>query len=149
MWWDDNTDRKQLIESLNRDEISVGDSDTVIGLLGRVSEAGFEGLNKAKQRLNQPYLILLGELGGVDRYSGVHIENEVEKLLGVLWPGPLTVILPAREDVSSFAKSDQGKVALRVPEHRGLLEVLGEFDGLFSTSANTTKKPVPKTPEDI
>ena len=40
-------------------------------------------------------------------------------------------------------------IAVRVPKHNGLLRLLREFDGLFSTSANRSGQPVPKTIDEL
>ena len=62
------------------------------------------------------------------------------------WPGPVTLIFKAKNDLPSFAKSKKNTIALRYPDHEGLLSLLKSFDGLFSTSANKT---VEKAPENI
>jgi len=40
-------------------------------------------------------------------------------------------------------KSPEGTIAIRVPDHAGLQNLLAHFPGLFSTSANCAGDPVP------
>ena len=65
------------------------------------------------------------------------------------WPGPLTLILKAKPDLPDFMKSPEGTVGLRMPNHKGLLELLARFEGLFSTSANRAGEPVPQSIDEI
>ena len=46
-------------------------------------------------------------------------------------------------------QSRQGTIALRVPDHAGLQKLLPHFTGLFSTSANISDNPVPRTIKDV
>ena len=58
-------------------------------------------------------------------------------LLRVFWPGPLTVVLPARLRVPEILNGGTGKVAVRIPAHpvcRGLALAVGE--PLTASSAN-------------
>ena len=46
-------------------------------------------------------------------------------------------------------KSKQGRIALRVPDHAGLQKLLTHFTGLFSTSANISGNPIPRTINEV
>jgi L-threonylcarbamoyladenylate synthase len=60
-----------------------------------------------------------------------------QRLMDAFWPGPLTLVLPARADVSRTITAGQDSVALRVPAHPLALEVLRRFGGgLVAPSAN-------------
>ena len=65
------------------------------------------------------------------------------------WPGPITIIFKATSKLPSYYYSKQGTIALRCPDHTGLQEILQSFDGLFSTSANRSSEPIPKTLYEI
>jgi L-threonylcarbamoyladenylate synthase len=58
----------------------------------------------------------------------------VERLFA-LWPAPLTVLLPISQPLPAAAGA--GRLAVRVPEHEKLRELLAALDhGLTATSAN-------------
>jgi len=46
-------------------------------------------------------------------------------------------------------QSAQGAIAIRIPQHSGLLSVLQKTGPLFSTSANKAGQPVPHDMQDI
>jgi L-threonylcarbamoyladenylate synthase len=57
--------------------------------------------------------------------------HSAERLAGVLWPGPLTLVLPKRKScpVSDLATAGLDSIAIRVPDHpvaRALLRAFGE-----------------------
>lgn len=66
------------------------------------------------------------------------------------WPGPLTLVLPAREGaVSDLARAGLDTVAVRVPAHPVARELLAAFGGpLAAPSANRSGRPSPTTLAD-
>lgn len=149
LYWDDKDAIALIGRALSANQVVAGTSDTVWGLLAPLSRAGFERLNSIKGRSDKPYLILIG-----DKKNAVHfVENSqsfhIEKIITACWPGPLTLILKARADLPDFMKAEEGTIALRMPNHAGLLQLLARFDGLFSTSANRAGQPVPMSIDDL
>lgn len=140
---------KQLEESLLQDSLVLGSSDTVFGLLANTTEKGFNALNKIKGRQDKPYIVLIGGVDKLKHFVDCDLSGDVSSLLNFCWPGPLTMIFKAKTDLPNFLKSNDGKIALRVPQHDGLLELLKRFDGLFSTSANLSGENVPGFVENI
>jgi L-threonylcarbamoyladenylate synthase len=43
------------------------------------------------------------------------IPSSAESLIEEFWPGPLTLLLPAKEGLSGYLTADTGKIAVRVP----------------------------------
>ena len=74
---------------------------------------------------------------------------QFEKLSNICWPGPITLIFKAKATVPHGVKSPEGNVAMRVPDHKGLLQLLEHFDALYSTSANISGKPIPITIDQV
>ena len=74
--------------------------------------------------------------------------QEVLKFADKYWPGPVTLICKAKNDVPSYI-APNGKIALRVPDNSQLKEVLDHFDGLFYTSANRAGESIPVSVNDI
>ncbi len=73
-----------------------------------------------------------------------------QRLMEAFWPGPLTLVLPARADVSRAVTAGQNSVALRVPAHplaRALLERFG--GGLVAPSANRYMSISPTSPAHV
>ncbi len=136
-----------LLHAFSQNNLIVGTSDTVIGFLAPLNKTGFDALNSVKVRQEKPYLILVGNLGAVGELA----ENnslQVEKLMNC-WPAPLTLIFKAKKSIPDYMKSKEGTIALRMPNHAGLLSLLQHVPALFSTSANKSGQPVPTTIEAL
>ena len=140
----DNYDQIGLIaKSLLEGRVVVGSGDTVLGLLANTTIKGFQGLNSIKQRNEKPYIILLDDIGKLKYFVSQMPTGKRLALLQKCWPGPLTILFKANSNLSDFLISKDQKVAIRIPAHQGLLGLLKNFNGLFSTSANLTGQPIP------
>lgn len=142
-------DRALLIEVLRKGQGVAGSSDTVLGLLSDTTEQGRKFLDETKGRQEKPYIILIESCLKASYFVDRDELDRVQGLLEAFWPGPLTVIFKAKQGLPSYLTGSDGRVALRVPKHPGLLALLKHFKGLFSTSANLTGKPVPVSVDEI
>lgn len=71
------------------------------------------------------------------------------RLADRFWPGPLTIALPAREDVHPLLRY-RGTIAVRVPAASPALELARAFGGpLTATSANLSGSPSALTDDDV
>jgi len=67
-------------------------------------------------------------------------------LFEIFSPGPITVVLPAREDVPRVVTGGLETVAVRIPAHRMALELLAEAGRpVAAPSANRSGRPSPTT----
>lgn len=144
MYWNNSQDVEKIKEVLTQDKIVLGSGDTVLGLLGQLTEKSYDSLNHIKQRSGKPYLILIGSISKLPLFVDQRMTPQLEKLITLGWPGPLTLIFKAHNDLPVGIKSSDGTIAIRIPDHVGLLELLTSFDGLFSTSANIHSQPIPQ-----
>ena len=149
LYWDDQGAVSSIRKVLSEGNVVAGTSDTIPGLLAPISLQGVMFLDEIKKRRDKPYLVLIESKKKLLRFIDKEKIHHIESLLEYCWPGPLTVILPPKKEVPSYALSKEGTIALRVPNHEGLLTLLKDFDGLFSTSANIADQPVPKTADEI
>lgn len=87
----------------------------------------------------------------VDRAAGDAcgvFDTRASALAEAFWPGPLTLVLPARPDcpVSDLARAGLDTVAVRAPAHPDALEVLAAFGApVVAPSANRSGRPSPTT----
>lgn len=151
LFWENKGTVNVVENELKRGAVVLADGDTVLGLLADISSEGYAQLNAIKNRSEKPYLILVSDkqkaLSMIEK-DDFKI-SQIEKIMNICWPGPATLIFKAKATVSTGITSVGGNVALRVPDHTGLLELLQNFDGLFSTSANTSGQPVPSCLEEV
>ncbi|MGC9195982.1 MAG: L-threonylcarbamoyladenylate synthase [Syntrophobacteraceae bacterium] len=71
-------------------------------------------------------------------------------LARVFWPGPLSLVIPARLSLSQALHAETGKIALRVSSHP-VASLLAKLSGglLISTSANISGAPAPQNPAQV
>ncbi|MBY0352922.1 L-threonylcarbamoyladenylate synthase [Candidatus Babeliales bacterium] len=145
--WQDEATISRLKESLDRDSLSIVDSDTVLGLLANLKQSSFQALNTTKgDRGDKPYLVLIGGLDKLSHFVDPSTINlPLQRMLLQCWPGPVTVIFKAKKGLPAHVVAQDGTIALRCPLFDPLLRLLGHFDGLFSTSANKSGCPVPSS----
>ncbi|OGB86116.1 hypothetical protein A3J41_02985 [candidate division TM6 bacterium RIFCSPHIGHO2_12_FULL_38_8] len=136
IYWNDADTVEKLKEIISRDDIILASGDTVLGLWGNLTKSALEKMNQIKQRSDQPYLITMASAKKLPNFIDQPFNDKLQTLIETCWPGPVTLVFQARKDLPSWMVSSQGTIALRVPNHDGLLKLLSFFDGLFSTSAN-------------
>lgn len=145
IYWNGPETVQILKKVLDQDEIVLASGDTVLGLWGRVTQQVFENMNNIKERHDKPYLIVVGSIEKLSIFIDQPISQQLQNLIETCWPGPVTLIFKAKADLPDWAKSSDGTVAIRIPDHEGLLHLLKEYDALFSTSANIHTKPIPES----
>ncbi len=149
VYWNDLGSISKLQAVLDRDEIVLASGDTVLGLWGRLTQKSFETLNELKQRSGKPYLIVISSADKLEYFTHQVLSDKLKTLIKTCWPGPVTLVFKARLDLPSWMSSEDGTIALRVPDHAGLLKLLQNYDGLFSTSANVHTKSIPESIRSI
>ena len=76
------------------------------------------------------------------------LDDRAQALIDAFWPGPLTIVAPARADcvVCDLARAGLDSVALRAPAHPLARELLAAFGGpVVAPSANRSGRPSPTT----
>jgi L-threonylcarbamoyladenylate synthase len=125
-------------------------TETVYGLgaVARDSSA-VARLYAAKRRPRaHPLIVHLADAGEAAAWG--HLGASAKRVAEALWPGPLTLVLRARDDVPRDVTGGQESVALRVPGHpvaQALLHAVGE--GVVAPSANRFGRVSPTTAEHV
>lgn len=143
--WHDTTTISEAVHALRQGKILAGTSDTVLGLIAPLTQQGFESLNHLKGRTDKPYLVLVGSKEQAHYFTDTFKQEPFASLIDAYWPGPLTLIVPAKNTVPSFATSTSHHIAIRLPDHEGLQKIARAMGGIFSTSANRAGQPVSDT----
>ena len=100
----------------------------------------------AKGPRTKPMPILVRDLPTAEKFANV--PPRAKKLAQTFWPGPLTMVLEAR-DILPAILVPEGKVGLRAPKHPICLNLLELCSGgLVGTSANLTGRPPATTAEE-
>lgn len=113
-------------------------TDTVVGLHARVDHLPALALiAELKGRdAGRPLVVLAGSRAQAALVA-MPVSSRQEALLARCWPGPFSMLLPARPDLAAAVTGGTGRVAVRVPGLAWLRElVLAAGAPLASTSAN-------------
>jgi len=149
LYWDNEKTSKEILSIMRSGGVIVGSSDTVFGLLAPLTQEGFMALNRIKKRQEKPYLILVKSQFVALNLIDQPLSSQIKNIMESCWPGPLTLIFKAKTDLPEYLKSPNGTIALRVPDHDGLQQLLTHCDGLFSTSANKAGEPIPASINEL
>ena len=141
--WATSEGLQLFTDLLKEGKILLGPSDTVLGLYGLPSQEAVFELNKLKNRCQKPYILLVKDCHTASTYAEKGQLEAYKLVLEKYWPGPLTVIVRAKQDLPVWISSQQKTIALRVPQHEQLQVILSKIPALFSTSANKSGEPVP------
>ncbi len=112
-------------------------TETVYGIAADSNNPqAMQRLNDVKKRTeNKPYSILIAQRGIIDNYTSYTHPN-LYKLIDKYWPGPLTVILPAKQEGET--------IGIRMPDHTVALRLVEESGcTIAAPSANLEGKKAP------
>jgi tRNA threonylcarbamoyl adenosine modification protein (Sua5/YciO/YrdC/YwlC family) len=70
-------------------------------------------------------------------------------LAAAFWPGGLTMILPVADGLALDLGEADGRIAVRMPAHDALLELIASVGPIAATSANLSGSPTPSTVDDV
>jgi len=115
-------------------------TDTVYGLgCDPLNVPAVQKTMKAKGDRTKPMPILVRSLEDAGKLA--QVSERAKRLADRFWPGPLTIILQAREILPRILVPD-GTIGLRSPKHPICLNLLELCSGmLVGTSANLTGRP--------
>ena len=127
-------------------------TETVYGLAARAdSEEAVARIYRAKQRPGfNPLIVHVADLEMARQVA--HFDARAEDLAGQYWPGPLTLVLPLREDAAIVPAVTAGlaTIALRIPDHPLALRLLRELGlPLAAPSANRSESVSPTRPAHV
>jgi len=146
----DNTIR-HLHQLLDKGEIIAYPTETYYGLGVRYdSEDTLKRLYEIKKRPHEKAMPLI--IGRPEQLSLLTslLPDAAQRLMARFWPGPLTLILEARESLSLHITANTGKVAVRIPGPSFALELARHLDyPITATSANVTGKLPAETADTV
>ncbi len=140
----------RAVDLLSRGAVVALPTDTQYALsAAAVNREAVAAVFLLKQRPGFESLpIFLPALDWLERVS----ERPAARIRGLaelVWPGPVTLILPKHPDFHSSAVIG-GTIAVRIPDHPIAQQVLGGLDQpLSGTSANLHGQPAALTPDDV
>ena len=150
-----NTDSfEKIIEetslALKSGQTAAFPTETVYGLGAVISdENAVLNIYRAKGRPpEKPLSILIGKAEDMDEIAQ-NIPKSARLLAEKFWPGPLTMILTKRDDISDQVTAGKKTVGIRMPAHEIPLEILKRTGPMACPSANLSGGEEPATAEDV
>jgi L-threonylcarbamoyladenylate synthase len=137
----------QAIAALGRGDVIVFPTETLYGLgADALNFAAVDKVFQLKGRdLRNPIPVLVSDLLMLDALVS-EISPLAKQLMACFWPGPLTLVLPARDDIPRPLVNTSGGVGVRIssqPLARKLVDKLGR--PITATSANPSGQPAART----
>jgi L-threonylcarbamoyladenylate synthase len=137
---------EEAVRVLRNEGIIVFPTETVYGIGGLVtSYHAVERVYRVKGRpAESPLTIHAAGIEQVLEY--VHPPSEGFWVLAErLWPGPITIIVPASARTPRYVSAWMDKVGARIPDHPAFLDIVREVGAIVGPSANPSGRPSPCT----
>jgi L-threonylcarbamoyladenylate synthase len=143
--------RRVAVDWLCHGGVAVVPTDTVYGLAARPVEAdAVRAVYRMKGRPEGMHLPVLAASVEQVRALGVAFTSSAEALARRWWPGPLTLAFGFETGLERPSWLDgRTEVAVRIPAHDFLRELLEQTGVLVVTSANVHGAPTPRTAADV
>jgi len=143
-------DIETAIAALRRGEAIVFPTETFYGVgVDAFNPQALERLFRIKGRdPGKPVALIAADLAMVARVVR-EIPPLAQRLARQFWPGPLTIVLPARPELAHDLTNAEGGVGIRVSPHPIALELTRRLDSpLTATSANLAGQPPARTVQE-
>jgi L-threonylcarbamoyladenylate synthase len=138
---------EQAITKLKNGEVVAIPTETVYGLAAdATNDAALRQIFSIKQRpMDNPLIVHIADIAQVNNWAS-EFSPLAKKLASAFWPGPFSLVLPAKNSVSNIVRGSHPTVALRVPAHPLALQLLKQSGlALAAPSANKFTQLSPTT----
>lgn len=123
--------------------VIVMPTDTIYGLVARANDKqAVENMYALKDRHRKP-----GTLIGlnIEQVSSLGLKHRYLKAVEQYWPGAVSVLIPCSDPALSYLTQGLSALAVRIPNHKFVQEVLSLTGALMTTSANLPGQPPAET----
>jgi L-threonylcarbamoyladenylate synthase len=133
---------RDLAKRIKRGAVGVLPTDTIYGLVG--SAFSFEAIHRIdvlrKRDLAKPFIILISSIGDLESF-GVKLDDRTTNILKEVWPGKVSVLLPALNKKFLYLHRGTERIAFRLPSKKDLREFLRISGPVVAPSANWGGEP--------
>lgn len=146
----DKSDIQRAVGVLNRQGVLVFPTTGLYGLgADALSPVAVSRVFAVKRRpRSMPLLVIVPGLDDMGRV--VRSVPDFARPLMKFWPGGITLVFEAGEDVSSVLTGGTGKIGIRIPAHPVAKALVENFGGpITATSANLSGGPAVSDPANL
>lgn len=143
------TDVARAGDLLRQGKLVVFPTETLYGLAARVADAAaVDRVVEVKGRLSgAPMPILVASQRIAERYA--RFNSAAMRLADAFWPGPLTLVLPARIGLPGPVLGKERTVGLRLSSHPVAQALVEYCEAITATSANRSGGKAPSAPAEV
>ena len=128
---------EKLVQILKADGVISVPTDTVFGICARInSEVAQDKLIAVKNRpIKKSFPVMCAN---EEQIKSIAIVNETaEKLIKAFMPGPITLVLKKKNDLSDYVTNGKDTIAIRIATSETLKNLILKLESpIFMTSAN-------------
>lgn len=112
-------------------------TDTIYGLVGQaLNKQAVERIYRVRHRRpDKPLIILIGSLVDL-KLLGIKLSEQEREILGRVWPGQVSVILPCPSQKLKYLHRGTKTLAVRLPDKKWLRDLIKSTGPLVAPSAN-------------
>lgn len=128
----------KLKNTLNNHGVIAYPTETVFGLgCNPFDEVALQKLYSIKSRdIKKGVLVLISDKSQVAKYTDF-VSNYANELIEKYWPGPITLLFRAKDELNSLLVGEEKKIGLRICNHPIASFLSSNLPyGIVSTSAN-------------
>jgi L-threonylcarbamoyladenylate synthase len=133
---------RKLALSIKNGAVGVLPTDTIYGIVG--SAFSFSAVSRIyklrKRRPDKPFIVLISSLSDLKPF-GVAAGKKTGGILGKVWPGKVSVLLPVSGNKFRYIHRGTKRIAFRLPAKKELREFLAVSGPVVAPSANWEGKP--------
>lgn len=139
------------VAALRAGQLVAFPTETVYGLGARADDpAAVDRLFAAKGRPDDKPIALLVPSAAAAASLAATWPPEAARLAEAFWPGPLTLVVEARQGLDARVRAGAPTIGLRVPAHPVALALLEAFGAPLATpSANRSGEPAPTDADGV
>jgi L-threonylcarbamoyladenylate synthase len=140
---------ERAVSALMHDGLVIYPTETVYGFgADAFSEEAIGKVYEAKKRdISKPISIAVSDFEMLCAVT--RLDARMEAFIQTFLPGPVTVVVPARNTIPGILTGGTGMIGIRIPSHILAIEVIEKFDApITATSANLSGAKDPVTPDE-
>lgn len=140
-----------VLEALNAGGVIVYPTETLYAVGCRATdEAACRRVVAIKARPDgKPLPLIIGWPEGLELVTEF-VSEPVRRLAKIFWPGPLSILVKAREGLPSLLSDSQGYTSVRLSPHPVAAELSRKIQApLVATSANRSGMPAAARPDEL
>ncbi len=142
---------RQAVNSIKKGKIVSFPTETYYGVgVDPFNESAVEKLYALKGRdRNKPISLIVSNIKMLKLLT-TSIPYQYSGLMKAYWPGPLTLIFPAKEDLNPLLTGNTGTIGVRISSHPTANMLCNQLQGpLTATSANISGKSPAKNVHEV